>query len=62
MVKAGMTVTAKGLYAAYSQWADDNKDKALSRVTFGQALSERGFKADRNWQGRFWHGLGLLEP
>ena len=62
VINAVATVTAKDLYAAYMQWLESNKDKGLSRVTFGQAMSERGFKAGRNWQGRYWQGVGLLEP
>jgi len=59
------TVSTTELYQAYVEWSEGQKDRErdrLKRITFGHMLSERGFKNGRNWQGRFWLGLKLIEP
>lgn len=54
------SVTAKNLYSAYCQWAEDNGEKPLSQRWFGLRLSERGTcESIRTRTGKCWRGIGL---
>lgn len=53
---------ARGLYAAYVKWAEDNGERAISQTRFGTRLNERGFQRERDGMGRYvWLGIGLFE-
>jgi putative DNA primase/helicase len=53
-------VTANALYVAYSNWAKDAGEKALTKTALGLRLAERGFIPDKNRsEGRMWRGIGL---
>jgi len=55
------TVTAKELFEAYVKWAEQNKEKNMSKRAFGLALAERGFEKARKNKERFWRGLKLAD-
>jgi len=60
----GLSATAKELYSAYQDWAEEQgipEKERLKQRTFGLMLAERGFHRDRGVGGqRIWRGLGLL--
>lgn len=53
---------AKDLYAAYTDWADDQGEKPMAMRLFGMALKERGFTNRQAGQSRLiqWEGIGVL--
>ena len=61
IIASGASATAKELYSAYNQWAEDNGEKRpLPQRAFGMSLTERGFQRDRGTGGVFiWRGIGL---
>ena len=61
IIASGASATAKELYSAYTQWAEDNGEKRpLPQRTFGMSLTERGFHRDRGTGGVIiWKGIGL---
>ena len=56
-------VSAKDLYEAYCDWAEQAGERPLSQRWFGLRLGERGncenYKGGRGY--RWWRGVGLLE-
>ena len=53
-------VTVAELYRAYTTWADENGEKALTRRGLSDNLKERGFVNQKSTGGRFfWQRLGL---
>ena len=64
IVAPGISVKAKDLYSAYTQWAEEaGPKKLLSQTELGVALSDRGFPRERRGHGSKWHriGIGLRE-
>jgi putative DNA primase/helicase len=61
IVAPGASVKAKELYGAYTEWAEDNKEKKpLSLTAFGLTLTDRGFQKGRGSAGVwFRYGIGL---
>lgn len=53
------SVTAKALYASYSQWCEENGESQKSQRRLAAALSERGFVRRRGREGIVWDGLVL---
>lgn len=52
--------TSKELYDAYLKWAEEIKEKPLSKRSFGASLMERGFVQGRAAKGaRKWVGITL---
>jgi putative DNA primase/helicase len=56
------SVPSAELYDDYKQWADTNRERALSQKALGSRLSERGFQPgrERKERTRVWRGLDLL--
>ena len=54
-------VTAKSLYAAYTDWCEEAGERPQSQRRLGMALKERGFQRERLNSGFSWFGLGLLD-
>ena len=54
-------VSNAALYEAYTLWASDNHERALSKKGFTNRLSERGFVRGRSAGGRYWIGVRLLQ-
>ena len=54
--------TANRIYAAYTAWATESGEPALSQRKFGQALKEReGISAVRSTGGRYvYHGVRIM--
>lgn len=53
-------VEPSALYEAYINWCSRNGiSSALNNPTFKTRLEERGFKQERDHQGRFWKGISL---
>jgi len=52
---------SKHLHGAYLQWCEENGEKQASRKAIGEALTERGFLADKRSIGRVWLGVRLCE-
>lgn len=62
LVEANLKVKMKDLYEEYTQWCEDNGERAASQRTFSLRLQERGFSKHRGTGGLYyWFGLGLLE-
>ncbi|MBX3084606.1 MAG: bifunctional DNA primase/polymerase [Anaerolineae bacterium] len=57
--KPDAKITAKTLYADYSQWCDEMGEKPLSQRTLGLRLKERGFSTARETNTRYWTGIIL---
>jgi putative DNA primase/helicase len=54
------TETATLIYKRYSEWCEENGEKAMSQTALGKLLPSRGFISDRDSRGeRIWRGLGL---
>lgn len=52
--------TAKDLYAAYTTWSEESREKPLSQRAFGLYLTERGLTRKKSTGGRYvWSGIGL---
>ncbi|MGE0193915.1 MAG: phage/plasmid primase, P4 family [Planctomycetota bacterium] len=59
---ASLVVTSKELRAAYTTWAEDEGEEALSAKAFGAKLTDRGLRAVKDCagiRGRGWKGVGL---
>ena len=52
-------VTAKALYVAYRQWANETGENAVNQTRFGLAMVERGFRKKRERAGVLYHGIEL---
>jgi putative DNA primase/helicase len=64
IVSESATATAKALYSAYREWAEENGEKPESQRRFGGRLKERGFDSGRITSGPRkgaveWYGIGL---
>ncbi len=58
VVGAEYRCTAKELYAAYTRWAEENGERAVSQKALGLRLAERGFVNAKGTGGaRLWAGL-----
>ena len=60
MVSAGRTKAAS-LYAHYQKWAEAAGLQPMNMMRFGQTITERGIMRDKNYQGVFYLGVGLLD-
>ncbi|MEW6290966.1 MAG: phage/plasmid primase, P4 family [Thermodesulfobacteriota bacterium] len=54
------SVSSKNLYAAYLSWCEEVGEEPLKQRNFGLKLKEKGYKNNRNRDGRYWKGLNLL--
>ena len=60
VVRPGLRVAVKDLYAEYARWCEANGEKPVTQRTMGLRLVERGFERHRGTNGaRTWLGLGL---
>ena len=55
----GFAVKAGELYATYSKWCDDRRERPIGQRKFGERLTERGVERFRN-NGIWYRGIGLL--
>jgi putative DNA primase/helicase len=63
LVNPEFRVLSKDLYAAYVRWAEDGKERPLSRDAFGRRLKDKGFDNPRSGPNGAtrWHGLALRD-
>ncbi len=54
-----VTIRIRELYKAYSDWCDDNNERAVPERFLTLRLKEMGFQQSRTAEARFWSGLGL---
>ena len=59
VVQAGASEPINRLYSEYVSWCSQSGEKPENKKTFGDALTEQGFKADRVHVGRVRIGLCL---
>lgn len=60
-IEASASVGASDLYKAYREWADAGGEYPLNQTRFGAQLTERGFPAEKQTNGRIKRcGLGLI--
>lgn len=60
--QAGIVTTVSEVFKAYSSWADESKERPLTKKAFGLRLRERGFLVERGTGGtRLWKNIGLLD-
>lgn len=52
-------LTAKTLYADYSQWCEGMGEKPLTQRVLGLRLKERGYSTARDTNTRYWSGIVL---
>jgi putative DNA primase/helicase len=52
-------VTVKALYDNYVEWCQANGETAISKRSFGQRLTEQGFKQRPTRDARKWQGIRL---
>lgn len=58
---ANYEVLFKDLYNAYVEWAEENKEKIISKQAFGRRLGERGYKSRKSMGQKIWIGITLKE-
>ena len=57
---ADRRISVADLYRAYTTWAEENAETALTRRRLSDSLKERGFLNQKSTGGRFfWAGVGL---
>jgi putative DNA primase/helicase len=62
IVEEGMTATAREIYTAYQQWAQDNGiDRPLTKISLGKNLQRRFGEPKVGNRDRTYHGVGVLE-
>jgi putative DNA primase/helicase len=59
MEEPSAEISASELFNAYGYWAASANEEQLTKKAFGLRLRERGFKATRDGQARFYKGLRL---
>lgn len=60
VILPGVSAWARDLYKAYSEWADESGEHAVTQTTFGIRLRERGLTRKRGKGGAYrWHGIAL---
>lgn len=47
------------LYEAYANWCFKTGERELTQTKFGTKIKEKGFNQNRNFQGRFYEGIGV---
>ena len=52
--------SARDLFAAYTQWCEETRERPMTQKAFGLALGERGFDKRRSGKERWWFGIGLV--
>jgi putative DNA primase/helicase len=52
-------VQVGSLYQRYSNWCRSSSKQPRTKVQFGKALSDQGFKQMRDSNGRYWRGLSI---
>lgn len=58
IVEPTVSDTSRALYLKYESWSKENGEKfPISRMAFGLALGERGFRKERSRSGIVWHGV-----
>ncbi len=57
------SVSADSLYRAYSEWCEENGERAITQRRLGMTLTERGFDRRKSGAAKRWHwfGVGLLK-
>jgi putative DNA primase/helicase len=60
LVSPNVVASAKALYTSYTAWCTASGERSVSQRRFGESLTERGFARQRQNQGIFWKGIGLL--
>jgi hypothetical protein len=59
-VKEGVKSSARSLYTAYKEWAQETNEWAMRERQFSTALKERGFKNERHSAGMVWKGISVI--
>lgn len=55
------TASATFIYAAYTQWCEENNERDRGKTWFGLKLGKRpGITKEHKYNGWFYHGIGLL--
>jgi putative DNA primase/helicase len=62
VIEQAASVLTGDLYAAYTDWAQNNGEKPMSQKALGGHLTERGFDQTRTKQERLWRGIRLRGP
>jgi putative DNA primase/helicase len=57
--KKELNIRIRELYKAYSDWCDENNERAVSERFLSMRLKEMGFTQERTSEARFWVGIGL---
>ncbi|MGI8744999.1 MAG: DNA primase family protein [Bryobacteraceae bacterium] len=52
---------AKNLYSAYKIWAEKSGENAISMTTFGNVVTNRGYRKTHDMKGNKYDGIGLSE-
>ena len=47
------------LYQQYTSWCRSSSKQPRSKVQFGKALTDQGYKQMRDSNGRYWQGLSI---
>jgi len=55
-----LQVKIKDLYKSYSDWCEENKERAVNERSFSTRLKEMGYEQKRTSEARYWAGLGLI--
>jgi putative DNA primase/helicase len=55
-------VTAADIYHAYSRWASEGGEYAMSQTAFGRRLEERGIPSVKRSGAKWRRGLRLSSP
>jgi putative DNA primase/helicase len=58
--EVGLESSARELYVAYIQWAEQTGEWVMNERFFSNVLGERGFKKVRHGAGMVWKGITTL--
>jgi putative DNA primase/helicase len=58
--QVGLESSARDLYQAYKQWAEQTGEWVMNERRLSNALADRGFKKVRQCAGMLWKGIALL--
>jgi putative DNA primase/helicase len=62
VLAADASVPSADLYATYTTWCEEAKDRPMPKRTFGLRLAERGLVPSRTENTRGWRGARLRTP
>jgi putative DNA primase/helicase len=58
--EVGVKSSARSLYTAYKEWAQESNEWTMSERRFSTVLTERGLKKVRHGAGIMWEGIAIL--